>query len=136
MPAITCERFQSSCQHGIDVSARPNGPSQSRQPRVFHLCFLQNPNVWVGILPQREEIVVSAFRLHGVARERERPRQLQPRQRVYGIDEHDASMVDNPLKLGGGLYRLLRRQVRLATNVDGYKAPKRPMKPTPLVWRS
>ena len=65
-----------------------------------------------------KQIVVDASRLGGVARERERSRQLQPRQRVYGIDEHDASMVDNPLKLGGGLYRLLRRQIRQAANVD------------------
>ena len=27
-------------------------------------------------------------------------------------------MVDNPLKLGGGICRLLRRQIRQAANVD------------------
>ena len=68
---------------------------------------------------QQKQIVVHASRLHGVARERERSGQLQPRERVDGIHEHDASMVDNPLKLGGGRYRLRRRQIRQAANVDG-----------------
>ena len=80
---------------------------------------LENRNVRVGVLPQRQEIVVGAFRLHGVARERERSRQLQARHRVHGIDEHDASMIENPLELGGGLGGLMRREVRQAANVDG-----------------
>ena len=56
----------------------------------------------VGVLPQRQEIVVRAFRLHGIARERERSRQLQARHGVHGIDEHDASVIENPLELADG----------------------------------
>ena len=96
--------------------------SRLLQPGVFRPCFLENPNVRVGVLPQRKEIVVGAFRLHDVARERERSRQLQARHGVHGIDEHDASMIENPLELGGGLCGLMRRQVRLAANVDGIEA--------------
>ena len=85
---------------------------------MFRPCFRDERDPGVGVLPQRKQIVVHALRLDGIARERQRSRQLQPRERVYGIDEHDASMVDNPLELGGGLYRLLRRQIRQAANVD------------------
>ena len=79
------------------------------QPSVFRPCLLDHRDLGIGVLPQRKEIVVGAFRLDGVARERERSRQLQARHRVHGIDEDDAAVVDNPLELGGGLHGLMRR---------------------------
>ena len=69
-----------------------------------------------------KEIVVGALRLHGVARERERSCQLQARHRVHGIDEHDASMIENPLELGGGFGGLTGGEVRQSANVDGIQA--------------
>src|SRR4029453_15457899 len=75
-----------------------------------------------GLLPQRKKIVVGVFRLRDVAREYERSRQLQARHGVHGIDEHDASMIENSLKLAGGLGGLTCREVRDAANVDGVKA--------------
>ena len=46
-------------------------------------------------------------------------------------------MVDNPLELGGSLYRLLRRQIRQAANVDRIElAEGTALKPMPPVARS
>ena len=72
-----------------------------RQPCVSSPSYLDHRDLRVGILPQRQEIDVNALRLHGVARELKRSRQLQARQRVLGIDEHDAAIMENPLELGG-----------------------------------
>ena len=70
--------------------------------------------------------LVGALRLHRVARERERACQLQARQRVHRIDEHDAAMIENPLELGGGLCGPIRRQVGFAANVDGIESAEIP----------
>jgi len=56
-------------------------------------------------------------------------RQRQARQGVHGIDEDDASVIENPLELGGGLRWLIRREECQPAVVDGVPPPKRPMKP-------
>jgi len=93
-----------------------------RHSRVFRPCFPENRNVRVGVLPERQEIVVSAFRLHGIAREHESSRQLQARHRVHGIDEHDAAMIENPLELADGFGGLTCGEVRQSANIDGIQA--------------
>src|SRR5688500_19389423 len=87
--------------------------------RIFCPCFLENRKLGVGVLPECEEILVGALRLHSVARERERSCQLQARQRGHWIHQHDGRVVDNPLKLGGGRPGLVRGEIRLTANVDG-----------------
>ena len=52
----------------------------------------------------------------------ERSRQLQARQRVHGIDEDDAAMIDNPLELGGSFGGLTGGEVRQSANVDRVQA--------------
>jgi hypothetical protein len=104
------------------LSTRPG----SLQFCVFRSCFVDHRDPGVGDFPQRKEIVVGAFRLHGVAREHERSRLLQARHGVDGIDEHDAAMIENPLELGGGLYGLMRRKVGLAANVRGIERAEEP----------
>jgi hypothetical protein len=49
-------------------------------------------------------------------------RQLQARHGVEGIDEHDASMIENALELGGCLGELIRREVGLAPSKDRIQA--------------
>ena len=93
-----------------------------RKSLVFCPCFPENRNVRVGVLPERQEIVVSAFRLHDVAREHESSRQLQARQRVHGIDEDDAAMIENPLELGGGFDGLTGGEIGHSSHVDGIQA--------------
>ena len=103
------------------MSDRDSLPAErclSLRPRAFRPCFVDERDVGVGGIPPHEQIVVHASGFDGVARKRERSCELQPRQRVYRIDEHDASMVDDPLELGGGLRGLLRCQIREAANVD------------------
>ena len=107
---------------GMVNSARLLKECRLRKSRVFCPCLLEDRNVRVGTRPERKEIVVGASRPHGIARERERSRQLQPRHRVHGIDEYDASMIENPLELGGGFGGLTCREVRLAANVDRVQA--------------
>src|SRR5439155_447577 len=41
--------------------------------------------------------------------------------------ENDASVIENPLELGGGLCGLMRRKVRLATNVDLIECAEEPV---------
>ena len=45
-----------------------SGPG-SAQPGVFRACFVDRRDPRVGGLPQRQEIGVDAFRLHGIARQ-------------------------------------------------------------------
>jgi len=91
---------------------------KSRQPRVFRPCFPEQRNVRVGVLFHREEIVVSAFRVQDVAGERTRSRELQARHGIQGVDENDASMIENPLEFAGGFGWLTCHEVRQAANVD------------------
>jgi hypothetical protein len=86
---------------------------------VFRPGLFDDRDLGVGVLPQRQKISVGAFRLHGFARECERSCQLQTRHGVHRIDEHDASMIENPLELGGGLCGLIRRKVGLTAHIDG-----------------
>ena len=90
----------------------------SRQPGVFRPCLLDHRDLGVGVIPRCEKVVVGDLRFCRVARECVRSRQLQARHCVHRIDEHDTSMIDNALELGGGLHRLPRRQVREAANLD------------------
>src|SRR6185503_13398940 len=63
-----------------------------------------------------------AFGLYGIARERERSCQLQARHRVDRIDEDDASMIENPLELGGGFGRLTCCEVSQTADIDRIQA--------------
>ena len=94
----------------------------SRQSGVFRSRLFKHRELNVGILPQRQEILIGAFRLYSVARKRERSSQLQARHRVHRIDEDDAAMIENPLKLADGFGGLTCREVRLAANVDRVQA--------------
>lgn len=67
-----------------------------RQSRIFRPCFLEKPNVRVGGLPQRQEILVDALRLHRVPQERERTSQSQARHRVHGIDRGTGKFPGSP----------------------------------------
>ena len=109
------------------VRARPGfdsrkGMRRLRHSRVFRPRFPENRNVRIGVLPERQEIAVGTLRLHRVARKRERSRQLQARHRVHGIDEDDASVIENPLELGGGFGGLTCCDVRQSANIDGIHA--------------
>jgi ketosteroid isomerase-like protein len=87
--AIECLRSPER-QHVSDSLSKAAIVPVSPKPGVLRSCFLKNGDVGVGVLPQREEIGVGAFRLHGLARECERSRPPQARHGVHRIDEHNA----------------------------------------------
>ena len=70
--------------------------------RVFHPRVLENRDVRIGIIPEGEEILISSFCLNRISRERERPAELQARQRADRIGEDDPAMVEDLLKFGRG----------------------------------
>ena len=70
---------------------------------VLRLCLPEHRNVRVGVLPQREELLVRSLRLGLFARQRVRPSQLQIRQRANRIVGNDSVMVDDFLKFGGSI---------------------------------
>src|SRR4029079_10966227 len=89
-----------------------------RKSRKLCPCFLENRNLRVGVLPEHEEIVVGAFRLHCVTRQYKRSCQLQARQRIDRIDEGDAPVIENPLELGDRFGGLLRNLVCQPANIN------------------
>ena len=73
-------RARGRCAPGRAI--RPNfckGIRRLRQSCVFRPRFLDNRNVRVGVLPERQEIVVGTLRLRGLAHENKDSRQLQTR---------------------------------------------------------
>ena len=76
----------------------------------------------IGILPEREEILIGLLGLGHVARDNVCSAQLQVRQGAYRIGQNDAAMIENLLEFRGRLPALLCFQVRLAADIRGIKA--------------
>ena len=92
---------------------------QSLQLRVFRFRSDEDRNVRVGVFPEREEILIGRLGLGGVALHGVGTGQSQVRQCADGIIPHHAGVVENLLELGGGSAALVRRQISLATQIDG-----------------
>src|SRR5215471_7595201 len=108
------------CRRTQRYSTRP----ESLQLGVLRFGLLQDGDVRVGVLPQREEIVIGGFcfgnvTLHGVGTcEAEMGESAQRK------IQNNAAMVENLLKLFRGLRSLVRRQIGLSSHVDGIQSPK------------
>ena len=85
--------------------------------RIFRLSLLQNGDFRIGILPQREEILISGFCLCCVSGQNIGSPQLQARQNSDRIASHDSPMIDNLLELRAGFGALMRTQISLAAHV-------------------
>ena len=85
--------------------------------RVLRFRSDEDGNVWVGVFPDREEILIRRFRLLGVA--------------LHCVGAAEAEMASAPisslstiqmvkdlLEFGGGFASLMRRQVSLAAHVN------------------
>ena len=90
----------------------------SPKPGIFRPCFFDNRDVGIGILPEIEQVLIGTLRFRPVARRDERSRQLQARHGVHRIDEHDASMVKDPLELGGRLCGLMSALARAGERAE------------------
>src|SRR5712692_10416889 len=93
---------------------------------VLRLGFLQDGDVGVGVFPEGEEVLVCALRFDVVAREGVGTGQSQVRQCADEIVLHHAGVVENLLELGGGSAALVRRQISLATQINGVEARREP----------
>jgi hypothetical protein len=65
----------------------------------FRFGFLQDGDVWVGVFPKREEILILSAGLGRVTLYRVGASQLKMGQRADGFIQNNAAMVDDFLKL-------------------------------------
>ena len=77
------------------------------QPRVFRLGLLQDRDIWIGVFPKSQEILVGLLGLGPVSRQSQRPAELQVRQRADGVADHDPAVIENLLEFRGGLGALV-----------------------------
>jgi hypothetical protein len=102
------------------------------QLRVLRFGFLQDGNIRISIFPKRKGILVSGKRptarkisvrsLRTSSLKRIRPSHAQMRQRSRPAVPDDAAVVDDLLKLGGGLFALSGSQVSLSARVHVVEA--------------
>src|SRR6266702_2601174 len=104
------------------------------QFRVFRFRPLQDRNIRVRVLPQREEILIGRLRLNGVPLQHISATEVKMGKRTDGLVQYEAAMVEDLLKLGGGLATPTRSQIGFATHkdrehrgpiqIDGSRRPK------------
>src|SRR5437867_10412698 len=64
---------------------------------VFRFCSDENGDVWVGVFPQPQKILICCARLGGVALERVCAAKLEMGQRAQRDGPHDARVINNLL---------------------------------------
>src|SRR5581483_7355215 len=89
---------------------------------VFCLGLLEDGEIRVGILPEREEFQIGYFGFGGVARGSVCPAPLQVRQGAYRIRENDAAMIEDLLEFGRCLLAASGGEVSLAAYISRIKA--------------
>ena len=78
------------------------------QLRVFRLGGDEDWNVRVGILPEREEILIRRLGLDGVALQSVSAGEAEMRDCTHSRVHHNSAMVEDFLELGGGFGALMR----------------------------
>ena len=69
--------------------------AQLLQPRVIRLRLLEDGDVGVDVLPEREEILVGCPCLGPISRQSERSAKLQASRCAYGIADHGPAVSEN-----------------------------------------
>ena len=92
------------------------------QSRVFRLRRLQHRNVRIGILPQREEILIGRPRLRCVAGDHVGACQLQLCKWNTFAQRRDKLVIQNVLKFRRRLRAILHSQEGEAANIDHPKS--------------
>src|SRR5262245_35127597 len=77
---------------------------------VFRFGFLQDGNIWVGVLPQSKKILIRSACLGVVALKRERMRQPQASQGTRRRDLSKSGVVKNFSELRGRRTTVVQRQ--------------------------
>src|SRR5215469_8484285 len=86
---------------------------------VLGFGLFQDGDVWVGVFPESEEVVVSGFRFGWGARERIGTGKAEMSQRCYRRVPRYTPVIQDLLELLRRVSALLRSQIRLATQVYG-----------------
>src|SRR5260370_26910745 len=94
----------------------------SPQPGVFGFGLLKNRDVGVGVLPERQEILVGSLRLGVVAKQSESSAQLQMGQSAHRIGANNAAVIENLLKFSRGFNPPMSGQIRLTAHIGWVKA--------------
>jgi hypothetical protein len=84
---------------------------------VLCLCLFEDGDGGVGVLPQREEILIRGARLGRVAYHCIRPAEAKTRQRADDEISHHARMIDDQLKVRHGVRASVRGEIAYAPNV-------------------
>jgi hypothetical protein len=92
------------------------------QLRVLHLGLLHDGDVGVGVLPEREKVLVCLPRAFFVAAYGLRPAQLQVRERAQHEVQNNAPVINQLLKLGCCLLPLPLLQIGFTAHIRGIKA--------------
>src|SRR2546429_8148794 len=69
---------------------------------VFRFCSDENGDVWVGVFPQPQKILICCARLGGAALERACAAKVEMGQRAPRDGPHDARAINNLLGFRGG----------------------------------
>src|SRR5438034_59848 len=83
---------------------------------------IQNGDVRVGVLPQREEFLIGSTGFGGVALHSIGSAELEMRQCADRFVENDSAMVENFLELNSGLVALMPGQIGFAAHIDGMQS--------------
>ena len=80
--------------------------------RLLQLCVLclglfQDGDVWVGVFPECEKILIGCARFGGISLYGVRPGKSKTRQCTYEFDAYNSTMVENFLELGCGFVPLM-----------------------------
>jgi len=82
----------------------------------------QDEDVWVGIFPERKEVLVSHLGFARFPRQSEGPTQFPVRECADGLATDNAGVIEDFLELSRRRCgALLRRQMRLASQVNGIR---------------
>src|SRR5258708_27539111 len=112
MPVIRAQNTPAEARHSV----------LSPQLGEFGFGLLKNRDVGVGVLPERQEILVGSLCLGLIAQQSESSAQLQMRQSAHRIGANNGAVIENLLKFRRGFNPLMGGQIRLAAHIGWVKA--------------
>ena len=89
---------------------------------VFGFGLLQDGDVGIGVFPEGKEVLISDVSFGGVAGKRIGAGEPEVDEGADGLVGNDAPVVEDFLKLSGGLRSLARLQVSLSAHMDGIQS--------------
>src|SRR6516164_824666 len=94
------------------------------QLRILGFGLLVDRGIGVGILPERQEILIRRFGFRSVPLYHVSPCETEVRQRSRRVDEKVSAILNDLLKLGSGFRSAMQQQIGLSTRVSNIQIPK------------